>query len=264
VGDRDRDAALRGAVELGQDDAAHVHGLAEEPRLLQAVLPGARVDDEERLVRRAFEPLGDHSPHLRELFHQVRLSVQSAGGVGRRPHRGRATSRRRSRRRPPPQGRRPSPSPRSRRLRAPPDLQLLLGRGAERADRYPRSSNERRKRANCRSRASSTRCPPVSAANAASARSLTAFPAPTASGMTAPRRRARARRPRHPRAAPPCAAARGQRQTAPPRAKGARWRASSGAADRHAPAPAPRSFRQAPRAGTRTGTSPVAGMPLPA
>ena len=52
VRDRDRDAAFRGAVELRQHDAGDAGGLAEELRLLHAVLAGRRVDDEQRLVRR--------------------------------------------------------------------------------------------------------------------------------------------------------------------------------------------------------------------
>ena len=81
MGDRDRDPALRGAVELGQRDPRHVDGLAEQARLLQAVLTRRRVDDEQRLVRRALEPLADHAAHLGELLHQVRLRVQPAGRV---------------------------------------------------------------------------------------------------------------------------------------------------------------------------------------
>ena len=81
VRDRDGHAALGRAVELRQRDAGHAGRLAEQPRLLQAVLPGRRVDDEQRLVRRALEPALDHAPHLGELLHQVRLRVQAAGGV---------------------------------------------------------------------------------------------------------------------------------------------------------------------------------------
>ena len=81
VGDRDGDPALRRAVELRQRDAGDAGGLAEEARLLEAVLAGGRVDDEERLVRGAFEAALDHAAHLRQLLHQVRLRVQAAGGV---------------------------------------------------------------------------------------------------------------------------------------------------------------------------------------
>ena len=56
VRDRDGDAALRRAVELRQRDAGDADRLGEEPRLLHPVLPGRRVDDEQRLVRRALEP----------------------------------------------------------------------------------------------------------------------------------------------------------------------------------------------------------------
>src|SRR6185312_9497729 len=49
--DRERDAALRGAVELGEDDAGDVHRLAEQERLAQTVLARGGVDREERLVR---------------------------------------------------------------------------------------------------------------------------------------------------------------------------------------------------------------------
>ena len=52
LGDRERDAALRGAVELCEDDPGDVDGLLEELGLAQAVLPRGRVDDQQRLVRR--------------------------------------------------------------------------------------------------------------------------------------------------------------------------------------------------------------------
>src|SRR6188472_556323 len=76
VGDRDGDAALRRAVELRQRDARNLRGLGEEPRLLEPVLPGGRIDDEQRLVRSTLEPSGDHASHLGELVHEVPLRVQ--------------------------------------------------------------------------------------------------------------------------------------------------------------------------------------------
>ena len=81
VGDGDGDAALRRAVQLRQRDAGHADRVAEESRLLQAVLAGGRVDDQQGLVRRARQALLDHAAHLGELLHQVRLRVQSAGRV---------------------------------------------------------------------------------------------------------------------------------------------------------------------------------------
>src|SRR5438477_7349430 len=81
VCDRDGDATLRAAVELRQRDARDADGFAEEARLLQAVLSGRRVDDEQRLVRCAFELSFDHPAHLRQLLHQIRLRVETSGGV---------------------------------------------------------------------------------------------------------------------------------------------------------------------------------------
>ncbi|CAM5342321.1 hypothetical protein SCYAM73S_02539 [Streptomyces cyaneofuscatus] len=48
----DDDAALGGAVELGEDDAGDVHDLGEDPGLDEAVLPGGGVQDEQDLVQR--------------------------------------------------------------------------------------------------------------------------------------------------------------------------------------------------------------------
>ena len=81
VGDRDRHASSRGAVELRQRDAGDTGGLTEESRLLQAVLARRRVDDEQGLVRCALDSAGEHPADLGELVHQVRLRVQPAGGV---------------------------------------------------------------------------------------------------------------------------------------------------------------------------------------
>ena len=65
AGDRQRDAALRGAVELRQHDAVDRHRLGEELGLAQAVLAGRRVDGQQRLVRRALDLLGDDAADLR-------------------------------------------------------------------------------------------------------------------------------------------------------------------------------------------------------
>ena len=81
LGDRERDAALCGAVELGERDAGHVHRVAEQQRLAQAVLAGRGVDRQQRLVRSAGRLAGDHLAHLAQLVHQVLLCVQTAGGV---------------------------------------------------------------------------------------------------------------------------------------------------------------------------------------
>ena len=133
--DRDGDAALRRPVQLRQRDPGHADGVAEEPGLLQPVLAGGRVDDEQGLVRRARQALLDHAADLGELLHQVGLRVQASRGVddddvapagARRLDRvvgdrgGVAAARRADEVGAGPLG---------------PDLQLLLGRGAKRVGR---------------------------------------------------------------------------------------------------------------------------------
>ncbi len=66
----------------------------KQPGLLQPVLSRRGVDREQRLVRRARQPLRDHPPHLRELLHQVLLRVQAARGVDDHDVAGRARRRR--------------------------------------------------------------------------------------------------------------------------------------------------------------------------
>src|SRR3954471_7707853 len=77
--DGDDDAALGRAVELGQHDPRDVDGLREDLRLLEAVLAGGGVEDEEHLVDLAL--LLDDALDLAELVHQADLVVQAAGGV---------------------------------------------------------------------------------------------------------------------------------------------------------------------------------------
>src|SRR5215212_1372312 len=81
MGDRDRDPTLSRAIELRQSHARDADGFAEQPCLLDAILARGRVDDEEGLVRRALELLGDHASNFCQLLHQVRLGVQTAGGI---------------------------------------------------------------------------------------------------------------------------------------------------------------------------------------
>src|SRR5206468_4406828 len=81
VRDRDRDAALGAPVELREGDARHADGVLEEARLLDGVLTRGRVDHEQRLVRCSFGARRDHAANLGELFHEIRLRVQPAGGV---------------------------------------------------------------------------------------------------------------------------------------------------------------------------------------
>src|SRR3954447_15680560 len=81
VGDRQRDPALGGPVELGQDDAGDVDRLPEQLRLAQAVLPRGGVHGHQRLVRRLGQLLGDDAADLGQLLHQVVLRVQAPGRV---------------------------------------------------------------------------------------------------------------------------------------------------------------------------------------
>src|SRR5215210_7993984 len=77
--DRDDDAALGRAVELGQDDAGDVDGLGEDPRLDDAVLAGRGVEDEQHLGDGRL--LLGHPLDLAQLVHQPRLRVQPPGRV---------------------------------------------------------------------------------------------------------------------------------------------------------------------------------------
>src|SRR6266508_5604070 len=77
--DRDHDAALGGAVQLGQDHPGHVDHLGKDPGLLKAVLAGGRIEDEQRLVHRSV--LLHHPLDLAELVHEAHLVLQAAGRV---------------------------------------------------------------------------------------------------------------------------------------------------------------------------------------
>ena len=78
--DREHDAALGGAVELGEHDAGHVDRVGELLGLHEPVLPGRRVDHEQHFLARARGAVDDPA-QLLQLLHQVRLRVQAAGGV---------------------------------------------------------------------------------------------------------------------------------------------------------------------------------------
>src|SRR5690606_31811837 len=79
--DAQDDAALGRAVELGQGDSAHRDRLLEELSLLDGVLPGGRVEDEEDFVDRSLERLLGGAYDLLELLHQVGLRVEPARRV---------------------------------------------------------------------------------------------------------------------------------------------------------------------------------------
>ena len=77
--DSNHDAALCGAVELGQHDTGDIHDIAEDLRLNHTVLAGRRVDNEQNLGDRRF--LLNHALNLAELIHQTGLVLQAARGV---------------------------------------------------------------------------------------------------------------------------------------------------------------------------------------
>src|SRR5689334_14706348 len=77
--DRDDDAALGRAVQLGQHDAGDVDHLGEHPGLAKPVLPGGGVEDQQHLVDRGL-PF-HHALDLAELVHEPDLGVQPPGGV---------------------------------------------------------------------------------------------------------------------------------------------------------------------------------------
>ena len=95
---------------LVSTNAGDSGGLREEPRLLQAILPGRRVHHQQNFVRRAGDQPGGSAAHLVQLVHQAGFGVQAAGGVDVKIVDRRATWRRRSRRKAPPQDRRPAAS----------------------------------------------------------------------------------------------------------------------------------------------------------
>ena len=131
MGDRERDTALRRAVELGQGDTRHIHGLAEQSRLLEAVLARGGIDDEQCLCgapgrRRSITLRTFASSSIRFVW------VQPSGGVDDHDV---AAARRRGFDRVVGDGGRVSPALGADEVRARaacPDLELLLGRGTER------------------------------------------------------------------------------------------------------------------------------------
>ena len=65
--DGDHDAALGGAVELGEHDAGDAGGFGEFARLLQAVLAGGGVEHQQHFVRRVGDHLAGGAAHLLQL-----------------------------------------------------------------------------------------------------------------------------------------------------------------------------------------------------
>src|SRR5215469_6015417 len=81
AGDCDDDAAFRGTVELGENDAGDSGVAPELARLVQAVLAGGGVEDEQYVMRSARHNLRGGALHFFELSHQVRFCVKASGGI---------------------------------------------------------------------------------------------------------------------------------------------------------------------------------------
>src|SRR5690606_32452978 len=77
--DREHDAALRRAVELRDREPGHAEPLVELGRLRERVLPLARVDDQQHLVRRARIEARDDAANLLELVHEPRGGTEAPG-----------------------------------------------------------------------------------------------------------------------------------------------------------------------------------------
>src|SRR6266849_6147702 len=75
--DPDRDAALGGAVELGQHEAGEPDRLVEHARLLEPVLARGRFQHHEGFVGGAGHLAGQHALELGQLVHEVGLGVQA-------------------------------------------------------------------------------------------------------------------------------------------------------------------------------------------
>src|SRR5579862_557254 len=71
VGDGDDDAALGGAVEFGEHDSCDAGVAPEFAGLVQAVLAGGGVEDEEHVVRRARDNFRGGALHFFELGHEI-------------------------------------------------------------------------------------------------------------------------------------------------------------------------------------------------
>ena len=75
-GQRHHDSAPRTTVELGDNQAGHVHHLLKHLHLLNRVLTGRRVQHQQHRVRRRCVLLAQDPDHFRQFFHQCRLVVQ--------------------------------------------------------------------------------------------------------------------------------------------------------------------------------------------
>src|SRR5688572_12231380 len=73
LADRDHDATLRRAVELGEHDASATGSFGKSLGLADRVLARGGVEHKQYLVRSVRNQLGNYAANLREFAHQIRL-----------------------------------------------------------------------------------------------------------------------------------------------------------------------------------------------
>jgi len=81
VGDGEDDAAFGCAIELGEGEGGDFGGFGELAGLLDCVLPGGGIEDEEYFVGRCGHDLLHDALDFGELVHEVDFVVEAAGGV---------------------------------------------------------------------------------------------------------------------------------------------------------------------------------------
>src|SRR5712664_2377440 len=77
----DDDAAFRGAVKLGEDDAGNIDGGSEFASLRKTVLTGGGVENQQDIMGRAGNYFGGGALHFFKLGHQVGFRVQASSGI---------------------------------------------------------------------------------------------------------------------------------------------------------------------------------------
>ena len=73
--DRNGNSTLGSAIQFRQHDARDARYFQKLSRLLQSVLPGYRIQHEQRFVRRAFNFAARDTPHLFQFRHQIGFCV---------------------------------------------------------------------------------------------------------------------------------------------------------------------------------------------
>ena len=75
------DASFRGAIEFGEDDASDGSELVEGAGLVEGVLPGGGIENEECLVGCGREEFLDGAAYFGKFVHEVGFVLEAACGV---------------------------------------------------------------------------------------------------------------------------------------------------------------------------------------